>query len=180
MEMIDQIKISNNSGQNDIGIEWQGHSNQAIKVIIKYRMMGKKEWSNFIHEPQNSMNQMVSVHRELRGERGMYSFLFSCNDVGMEKEIASYQLDNIMLGRSINVSYHSFEEKKLNYLEFIDIEDNRTVPANYFYIEMEHRKYPIGISLRTGSKIAIPKVESDLELHCILPYDKMYRLIQLK
>lgn len=179
MDIIDQIKVINNSIYNDIIVEWQGHSEQKVKVSVKYQLMGRTEWARFVEEYKDSTNQMVSFHRELKGERGLYSFLFTCKNIGnMNKDIASYRLDNVMLGEVIKVSYCKSVEGDLNCLEFINIENNWVIPANYLYVEMEHKMYPIGFDIREGSKITILKAVGP-KLRCIKPYEKMYRFIQL-
>ena len=176
MEIIDQIKIKNNVSQNDITIEWRGYSDQ-IKVAIKYQLEGKTEWADFIDDLQDSKNNMVSFHRELRGERGIYSFLFSCRNMGeTAEEIASYRLDYVMLGKSIGISYRKFRKGNLDYLEFIEIEDEKVIPARRLYIEMENKKYPIGIDIEKGSIVAMP-FSVEPKLRCIAPYDQMYQFI---
>lgn len=179
MNIIDQIHIKNNKNYNDIIVAWQGYSKQKIKVSIKYQLMGKTGWAEFIDGYKDSINQMVSFHRKLKGERGIYSFLFTCKNIGdMDKEIASYRVDNIMLGNPIKIYYDTYTIRNIDYLEFTNIEDNYVIPSNSLYIETEHKKYPIGFNIREGSKVSILKSVTP-KLCCIKPYEEMYKLIPL-
>ncbi|MCI9077433.1 MAG: hypothetical protein HFH68_00735 [Lachnospiraceae bacterium] len=179
MQIIDHIKIINNSIDNDIIVEWCGHSEHKIKVSVKYQLMGRTGWADFVDEYKDSINQMVSFHRELRGERGLYSFLFTCKDIGdMRNEIASYKLDNIMLGKPVEVFYHETMEEDSAYIEFTEVEENRVVPANYLCIEMMNKKYPIGFDIQKGSKVFVLKNDIP-RLYCSSPYEKMYKIIKI-
>lgn len=179
MQIIDHIKIINNNTDNDITVEWHGCSKYKIKVSVQYQLMGKTGWASFVDEYQYSTNQIVSFHRELRGERGLYSFLFTCKNIGdMENEIASYKLDNIMLGKPVEIFYNETIEGDIACIEFTEIGDNRVISANCICIEMDNKIYPIGFDIQKGSKVFILKTGT-LRLYCSKPYEEMYKIIKM-